>query len=137
MSYTFHNLRKTGINKTHYNMPLSISSFVNMIIYKNVQPRLRILLKTKCIFIYKGPSIKYVRKVFKIFDPLPLCAIFLTSSIYSYISVRIGSDPPPPPCVRTLWMTPNRKAAGRNWTQINAAESCNESQLMSPLLQKC
>ena len=51
-----------------------------------------------------GTTHKVVRFFFGNLDPLPLYAKFLMSSICLYISVCIGSNPTPPPSVRTYFM---------------------------------
>ena len=58
----------------------------------------------------KGPSLKYVRKIFRFVDPLP-CTQFLWCHLFTYTLAYALAQitPPPPPCVRTLRMTPNSR----------------------------
>ena len=70
-------------------------------------------LKEERVELNKGPSIKYVRRFFSFLDPLPPLVRILSQNtlvnsrnLAYYVRFWVPS-PPPPRCVRTLWMLPN------------------------------
>ena len=55
----------------------------------------------------KGPSIKYVRKIFGFLDPLPPVRKSTQPPLLSFSTMSaFGPTPSPPLCGRTLWMAP-------------------------------